>query len=373
MKIFFLRPVKVTSKVEHDFLFPIFKCKNYLRSLGYNIEFKNNLDNSLLNCDLLCVLSTCLRHHAKNNVYMDELRELSQLAEMTYFFDISDSSGVFYERGFEIGEVYYKKQIYNDRAYYTDASTHEPRMHIDYVIKHNFIKKDSDNIPENYSHISKNIINDIKLSWNVGLGDYRTFTFPSKIGLRSLIRMQTEIFRKPVTSPILKNRFIFSEFSGRNVDLLSCFGSYDQTSKPISFHRKVSADMAASLNGDYKVVSGFFPVGEYYTLLKKAKMALSPFGWGEMTWKDFEIFMNGIALLKPNMSHIETWPNYYIENETYLPYRWDASNLRELIERVVSNEGYLEEIARNGQERFRSFSVKNDPSPFIERFETVFA
>ena len=137
--------MKVTSKVEHDFLYPVFKCKNYLKGLGYNIKFKNNLDNSLLNCDFLCVLSTCLRHHGKDNVYMDALRELSESAKMTYFFDISDSGGVLYERGFEIGEVYYKKQIYHDRAYYTNTNTDEPRMHIDYAIKHNSIKKDSRN------------------------------------------------------------------------------------------------------------------------------------------------------------------------------------------------------------------------------------
>ena len=363
----------MTSKVEHDFLFPIFRCKNYLTDLGYTIKLKNKLDNSLLNCDILCVLSTCIRHHGKDNVYMDELRKFSELAKLTYFLDISDSGGLFYEIGFEIGQVYYKKQIYHDRSYYTNSNTCEPRMHFDYVIKNNFIKKDSHNIPDNYSHISKNIIDDIRISWNVGLGDYRTFSFPSKTLLRGVIRMQTKICRKPMIFPMFQNRYDFNEYSDRNVDLLSCFGSYDLTSKPISFHRKASADMAASLNGDYKVASGFFPVDEYYTLLRKAKMALSPFGWGEMTWKDFEVFINGIALLKPNMSHLETWPNYYIENETYLPYSWDASELGELIERVLSDEGFLEEVARNGQERFRSFNVHNDPSPFIERFQTVFA
>ena len=53
----------------------------------------------------------------------------------------------------------------------------------------------------------------------------------------------------------------------------------------------------------------------------------------------------------------QTWPDYYIENETYLPYRWDASDISELIEKVVSKDALLEQIARNGQKRFRSFNV----------------
>ena len=102
-------------------------------------------------------------------------------------------------------------------------------------------------------------------------------------------------------------------------------------------------------------------------------MALSPFGWSEINLRDFETFINGIALLKPRMNHLDTWPDYYIENETYLPYKWDASDLKELIEHVVSDESYLEEIARYGQERFRSFGVQNDPTLFIERFRTIFS
>ena len=110
--------MKVTSEAEHHFLFPIFKCKNQLRDLGYKIEFKNKVENSLLNCDILCVLSTCIRRHSNDNVYMDGLRKISESAKLTYFFDISDSCGVIYDRGIEIGDIYYKKQLYHDKLYY---------------------------------------------------------------------------------------------------------------------------------------------------------------------------------------------------------------------------------------------------------------
>ena len=34
---------------------------------------------------------------------------------------------------------------------------------------------------------------------------------------------------------------------------------------------------------------------------------------------------------------METWPNFYIANETYLPFSWNLDNLRNCIESVESN------------------------------------
>ena len=41
---------------------------------------------------------------------------------------------------------------------------------------------------------------------------------------------------------------------------------------------------------------------------------VSPFGFGEITLKDFETFLSGSVLVKPNMSHMETYPNFYIDD-----------------------------------------------------------
>lgn len=371
-KIIILRPTKITSKVEHDFLFPMFRCINYLRDIGYRIVLKNKLDSSLYNCDILCVLSTCIRHHGEDNVYMEKLRNISESSRLTYFFDISDSGGIFYQRGFEIGKIYYKKQLYYDRSYYVSSSTLDPRMHCDSVMKKNSIKKEFSNIPNNYKHIGSKQVNEIRISWNVGLGDYRAFSFPSKTLLRNLIKLQTKVYRRAINFPTFKSRYNFTQFKNRNIDILSCFGSYKNISKLISLHREETADKVSLLMNDYQVITGFLPFKTYSEHLKYSKIALSPFGWGEMTWKDFEVFVNGITLLKPNMNHIESWPNYYINNQTYLPYSWDARDMNEVIKKGLSNLGFVEEIAQNGQERFLFYNVDNNPEPFVHRFKTVF-
>ena len=48
-------------------------------------------------------------------------------------------------------------------------------------------------------------------------------------------------------------------------------------------------------------------------------MAFSPFGQGEVCYRDFEIFEFGVVMIKPSMERINTNPNPYIENETYIP------------------------------------------------------
>ena len=68
---------------------------------------------------------------------------------------------------------------------------------------------------------------------------------------------------------------------------------------------------------------GIVPKKEYRKNMYESKFVVSPFGCGEICYRDYETFMAGAALIKPDMSHLETWPNLYIPNETYFPISWD--------------------------------------------------
>ena len=92
---------------------------------------------------------------------------------------------------------------------------------------------------------------------------------------------------------------------------------------------------------------------QYKNELKKSKIGISPFGYGEFAYRDYEIIMSGCMLFKPDMSHIETWPDLYIENETYVPFKWDLSNFYEELHSVLDNLLKIREYARNAQDRFR--------------------
>ena len=71
------------------------------------------------------------------------------------------------------------------------------------------------------------------------------------------------------------------------------------------------------------------PVEEYYQAMYGSKICISPFGYGEICWRDFEAILCGCLVIKPDMSHVETNPDIFRAYQTYVPVRWDYSDLEE--------------------------------------------
>jgi hypothetical protein len=83
-------------------------------------------------------------------------------------------------------------------------------------------------------------------------------------------------------------------------------------------------------------------------------MVLSPFGWGEVCFRDFEAIISGALLLKPDMSHLRTWPDVYVPNETYIPLAWDGQDLRDKVDYYLTHTAERERIARNAWDRYHA-------------------
>ena len=108
--------------------------------------------------------------------------------------------------------------------------------------------------------------------------------------------------------------------------------------------------------------------------LRQSKVVLSPFGWGEITLKDFEVFLTGGMLMKPSMDHMQTWPNFYEKDVTYLSHDWDLADLEERIDQAVSNAPDRLAIARAGQERYAEHtSGKSAAEKFVAHLLDVLA
>jgi len=343
-----------------------------LYKIGYKVSFKTSLNSSLLNCDILCVLSSCFRYNYNDKGYISKLEKIVNQAKQSIFFDISDSAGILYETAFGMFDEYYKKQIYKDKKIYNDSEMKDPRLHVN-----NYIF-DSDNnekrsIVRNYSHMNPDDINKIKVSWNVGIGDYRTFISGHNVLNKHILSLQTKLLGKSISIPKYKFRYNDLPIGKRVFDIIACFNLYDdQRNKEISLHRKQTLSMIKVLKDQYSIIKGFFPKHEYCRYLQNSKIGISPFGWGEITWKDFEIFLNGLILLKPKMDHLSTWPNYFIENKTYIPYDWDAIDLKKTIERILDDISSFEEIPAQGQENYKRYNVISNPEPFIQKFKEIF-
>jgi len=87
----------------------------------------------------------------------------------------------------------------------------------------------------------------------------------------------------------------------------------------------------------------------YYAELLMSRTVLSPFGWGEVCFRDYEAVACGCLLLKPSMDHLETEPNIYRAGETYVPLRWDLTDLEEKIEWISNHPSECRDIVRRGQ------------------------
>ena len=69
------------------------------------------------------------------------------------------------------------------------------------------------------------------------------------------------------------------------------------------------------------------------------------------------------------MDHMQTWPNIFIPNKTYVPLEWDFSNLEEIFDTYLnhklrneiisfSQEAYKESISDSGMEKFCYWFIK---------------
>lgn len=95
------------------------------------------------------------------------------------------------------------------------------------------------------------------------------------------------------------------------------------------------------------------PKDQYYDILKRSKLGISPYGMGEICYRDFELMQFGVPMIKPDMSHIETFANY-IPNVTYIPVHPDYSNLNEVIDEALANYEETQKIAYRFRNMFRT-------------------
>ncbi len=105
----------------------------------------------------------------------------------------------------------------------------------------------------------------------------------------------------------------------------------------------------------------------YFAELGFSKLTLSPFGWGEVCFRDYEAIACGSLLIKPDMGHLETSPDIYIPGETYVPIPWDFQGASEVCERYLRDPKASNRIIRNARAVLRDYFNKDGFVRDIER------
>ena len=107
----------------------------------------------------------------------------------------------------------------------------------------------------------------------------------------------------------------------------------------------------------------------YQNEMKELAICSSPFGKGEICYRDYECFTAGSLLLKPSMEHLYTWPDLYVDGVTYVSHQWDFQDFAEKIDHILSNTELYDDIASEGQKRLHQ--ALSDGNAFAERFNSI--
>jgi hypothetical protein len=331
----FFTPSRITLLYS---LYPIYhsKYKNHFKftsDLNYILE-KDRNDTILIvggqdfwfnNSKKIEIFKKLREKYRKIAFFEDNASPESQLFEIIPFIDIL-----------------YKRSIYTDKTNY-QIEFEGNRLFTDYYSKRYAIESSAPNAP--YPKLEDvNELKKIKLAWNIGFGYYPLSKTRNKMakllyryfgGITLGLIPKTDYFKKGIPNP--------------QIEKCQARFAYKGYRPSIGYQRKIFLE---EINNNPIFLKGKIPLKAYNQEVKNVQALISPFGWGEVCFRDFEAVLNGALLVKPNMDHLNTYPNIFQENKTYLPINWDGSDLVETVETIFSNKSLLNEIRQNAWNEF---------------------
>ncbi len=316
---------------------PIIVHREYLREIGIEVHLFKDDCIEFTECDVTIVESKYLsRMHGKSNQEKhDFFFSLRDRNDNLIFADIQDSSGWDCAPMLPAVKIYAKSQILSDRNEYL-RPIFSFRLFCEYF-------RDLYDVEDTgeYSAPVNNPkdLDKLCVLWNSSLADYRW------MGPYRMIS-----YGKLPVSPLLSFPNV-SDFTSPNayrpVDVTCRVGTtYHRQS--ITKHRR-----HALLELKKHIHIGKLPRKKYIKELRLNKISVSPFGYGETTLRDFETILAGAMLMKPDMSHFETWPNLYRAHHSYVPFKWDMSDLVENVELMLNDTERRHAIAESAQEIYK--------------------
>jgi hypothetical protein len=319
------------------FLFPLVVWREALAATGLRIRLFDRVTPDLADCDALLIDSKFYRADwsGAGARILDEIAGLAAACRVV-FCDTTDSASWLKAEVLPLVHAYAKGQLLRDRSHY-GRRYYGHRTYADfYYRKLNIEDADPEWSP---AVTDPTLLAKLRLSWNAGLADYSMhgplrMAVYGHVPLRLLLRFPRE--------------FMPSEALRHN-DLSCRFGTgYPRAS--VAAQRQLIRERLIGRINTRKLSRR-----AYMQELSDSRIVVSPFGFGEITLKDFEVFLTGGALLKPDMSHMETWPDLFWVDETMLVHAWDLSDFDEVLERAMADRIGTQRVAMNGQAVYREY------------------
>ena len=333
---------------------PLLASKPYFTEKGYSLEFRWKISDKVFNCDVLFINSNVFRISWKSESYkIFKFLESARTRNLKIlWFDTTDSTWCTQFEVLPYVDRFLKNHIFKEKKVYFQKFR-TGRIFTDFFDA----LYQSGEKTDNYPLPAENHINKLGISWTPCFQQYDENRYSLRRKLLNYTRPYLgEYLPGKLTldfTPVLKDR---------PFDISARFGISHSRSSVIA-HRKAIVSILAKKNCDCRRI----PLKEYFTEMRNAKISVSPFGVGEFCYRDFESIICGTTLLKPDMSHLETWPDFYQNGTTCVFHEWDLADLDEKIDFLLSNTEKRIEIAENAQKVYKDAVSPEGLATFADR------
>jgi hypothetical protein len=330
----------VATQNARAFILPLVLSRRALLDRGWLIRVFTSVTPRLADCDALFVDGKAL------DVACDGVRQkgVALLAEWAKhcpigYFDLSDSAVIVRPELLSLATRYIKNQLLNDRSVLR-RPLYGYRLYTDYY--HSQFNVEDGALEEWSTPIDERGLEKLRVGWNAGLGNY------DLLGPKAAV-MAFQLTGRYIYGPSAR----YSLPARKRSILINCRMATVHQRQTVAFQRRELA----------RVLADFVPVDRvskrrYFRELRNSRIVMSPFGWGEINQKDFEATIAGAAIMKPDLSHLETWPDYFKAGETYVAHKWDLSDVQEKIDHLLGDDGYRFGIANAAQMRYKKYDPK---------------
>jgi hypothetical protein len=325
--------------------YPILKWKRLLADEGIFCKFyTNHKDSGILNHDIIIVTSRYFRSVLKNYYgkearafvidYLEKLKKRHH--KKVVFYDLGDSTG---SRDLDLVapvDLFLKKQIHKDKQRYTTTHLNGYRL---------WVEEDHGHFPScAIDQLSK-----IQVGWNIGLSDFRAY-FLRRPSFYKHLHWSVKIHAPAEDRPLA----------------VSYRGSQGGTRKE---QRQQIKEVLNRLDNDRFLTGPPINKRRYLQEMRQSRAIVSPFGYGEVCFRDFEAIINGALLIKPSMEHVDTFPNYYHDGKNYIAVKWDVTDLEERLLSIDNDYATYLPIIENSQVLFRKYDKNGDL--FVAHFKQL--
>ena len=324
----------------------LLEFKKFFYESGIIFNFYNLITKNITDCDFLFLSSKffSIENNLISNKSIEIIYNLKKKNKNIIWFDLRDSAGTTQFEIIDLVKAYVKKQFYKNKDLYK-KKMYGGRDYTDFYFNKFNIK---DNTDYNYSLIDNKNLQKLKLGWN--LGTYR-FDYYQTNFINKKIKKIYNYLGLPNTN------FKYENFKfNKNFRVIALHNlSFDRNT--ISFQRKLVNEILSNVNNKKDIFGKKISRSSYNKIFKNSSIAISCFGWGEICYRDWESSIASLPIIKPDMSNIETWPNLYVPDYSYIPTSWDFKNLNHVIEDLENDtekQRYLTFNAQNIHKKIRS-------------------